>query len=924
MRVHVSGHPTSVCRKQEAHALIKINKGMNADRSPDATLSPMKSTAHCVPSKPRHVIGVCALEAKSRSKPMRNILDRILASNSTPSNPFHFEILLFSDQMILNESPEQWPPCDSLIAFYSMGFPLEKAVQYQRRLGVFCVNDLVMQAILQDRRLVQLILEAIDVPTAKRVWLNRPLDTPPPQVTPELAELVSRDFNVDIASPDLYPIAERMSVPPTQPGSIKLGREILHRPFVEKPANADNHNIYIYNADGTATKLFRKIGNKCSELVEDELSIRGSIGGDEGLQGTSFVYEEFLPVDNGEDIKVYTVGPNYAYAEIRKSPFVDGIVTRNAQGKEIRVPIVLTEEEHEIGRRVAMAFGQTVCGFDMIRSRGRPYVLDVNGWSFVKGSDVYYDKAAKILRETLIQVARRKRKSSTSLKLNASAVELPSPKDEHLGRWHLAAFIAIFRHADRTPKQKIKMPTTDAGIVALFDRTVKKGGSEECLITGRECLFQVLEICRLAPLQSIVQVLERKYKIPGTKVQLRRLRCDAILIILKWGGEFTHAGRHQSKDVADNLRQDLHILNRKILDDVRVWSSGERRAQATAQVFMKALLPLSELPDNLVAVKEEWLDDKLLDRKFSDSLKERISAHFRDSALVAEVMCDLRRHRKVFLKQVADPQRLVSDERWCCSESPVLFCERWEKHFDDILGHEEEVEVEVEGEGKGEGDGDGSASPDMARFNDLYDSIRYDAIHHRGFLLQMFVGGQDDLAGQVELSTSFKRLYTNLHLLSNQLRPLELGFTREERTQIARQVAGNLLNKVLQDVGEVRTNEAFTRLYFTKEGQITALMEMIQVALGDVHEENLLLEYLSQICLEVYKKPRSYGDAPGDANGFSYSVRVGVSMGANDPHLFQLQLDSKHAVRVAKLKWLTDYLNLAEFLEKFAVVRDQA
>jgi inositol hexakisphosphate/diphosphoinositol-pentakisphosphate kinase len=66
---------------------------------------------------------------------------------------------------------------------------------------------------------------------------------------------------------------------------------------------------------------------------------------------------------------------------------------------QVRFPVLLSPQEKEIARMVCAAFGQRVCGFDLLRSEnGRSYVCDVNGWSFVKNSKKYYDDTADVLR----------------------------------------------------------------------------------------------------------------------------------------------------------------------------------------------------------------------------------------------------------------------------------------------------------------------------------------------------------------------------------------------------------------------------------------------------------------------------------------------------------------------------------------------
>ena len=81
---------------------------------------------------------------KSHSKPMQEILDRLLLFD-------YLKPIVFEEETILKEPVENWPLCDCLISFHSKGFPLDKAVRYAELRKPMVINDLYMQYKIQDR-----------------------------------------------------------------------------------------------------------------------------------------------------------------------------------------------------------------------------------------------------------------------------------------------------------------------------------------------------------------------------------------------------------------------------------------------------------------------------------------------------------------------------------------------------------------------------------------------------------------------------------------------------------------------------------------------------------------------------------------------------------------------------------------------------
>ncbi|KIX02831.1 uncharacterized protein Z518_08774 [Rhinocladiella mackenziei CBS 650.93] len=891
-------------------------------------------------------IGVCALDVKARSRPSRQILTRLQGDGE-------FEVIVFGDKAILDEDVENWPICEFLISFFSDGFPLDKAIAYAKLRKPFVVNDLAMQKVLWDRRLCLKILDQMHIPTPKRIEVNR--DGGPRLESPELAQHVKNMTGVVLEGPEDgtgggTPVTQKVELI-DEGDTLVVDGKPFKKPFVEKPVSGEDHNVIIYfpkGQDGGARRLFRKIGNKSSEF-DPNLTVPRCIT----EPSSSYVYEQFLKTENAEDVKAYTVGSNYCHAETRKSPVVDGLVRRNTRGKELRYVTKLSDAEREMASKVARAFGQRICGFDLLRTGTSSYIIDVNGWSFVKDNEDYYNDCAKILRgiflaerlkqdhsslgddqsientsdnlqhrqatshshrsalKTILKspsmtklsqhlpyssrhhpsgVTGSPKTSSLTTPLSSPpSIERPPPgvdntdtlpppilstaneigtaepspairEQEHpvpmpnsKHSWRLKGVVTVIRHADRTPKQKIKFTAHSQVFADLL-----KGHDEEVLLKGEAALASVEAAVKTAQrekledpvkLRNLRNALAKKGNQPGTKVQIKPmfrkrspgemsatapevlrtttepdgtemvetpchgrigsvsdskevhrvqtrsdsisgatfsrfsaaendLVLDKLQLVMKWGGEPTHSARYQSQDLGANMRDDFKLLNREVLDDVRIFTSSEKRVKTSAQIWAAAFVGRQDIPEDFITVRKDLLDDSNAAKDVMDKVKKKLKHLLREGSVpeefawpkdapepyvVMQTVIDLLKfHRRVMrynfkkltsgaaaslaaLNGSADSTNNPNREtvtvasiqsRWCTGEDAELFKERWEKLFSEFCDTEK---------------------ADPSKISELYDTMKYDALHNKQFLEWVFRPSQsllEEMAKEENLSSS--------------------------------------------------------------------------------------------------------------------------------------------------------------------------
>ncbi|KAH0574500.1 Inositol-hexakisphosphate/diphosphoinositol-pentakisphosphate 1-kinase [Spironucleus salmonicida] len=441
---------------------------------------------------------------------MQAILKKIMQETKT------LEIKIFSEEMILNEPIENWPDdVFAAIAFHSTGFPINKVIQYVKKRNITVVNGSIEnQKILFNRGYIKHLLNNHNVPQPQFIIIHRQrvycqdCQTIQKQILSQnKGKLTSKTCSCEfvLKQEQDYPVLKQNCLtcqykdPQTLIQTndyIDYNGRKLNRPFIEKPMDADNHNVYIYTKTGII-KLFRKIENKASSFEEGQFQIR---------RDGCYVYEEFLD-SGGKDMKIYSIYPNYMLAEIRKAPHVDGVVERDEiTGKEKRQQIELSEIEREMARNVGLAFRQLICGLDILRTLdGKSLIMDVNGFSFVKGNLFYEDQCCQVIAKMIILDAYRRNYQYLGKDLFVISNKYLQPSYDVFNNKILTlsnryidklskdlstdyynkyisnnsikqrGLMSVFRHADRAPKFKFRFITQDIDLLQLFVNKPEQG-----------------------------------------------------------------------------------------------------------------------------------------------------------------------------------------------------------------------------------------------------------------------------------------------------------------------------------------------------------------------------------------------------------------------------------------------------------------
>lgn len=126
--------------------------------------------------------------------------------------------------------------------------------------------------------------------------------------------------------------------------------------------------VIVKVAFGTFGKgVFYAPNQEVFEPIAEYLTIR---------DGNPMIVQEFIDEAQHKDLRVFVVGGEVVAAMERTAP--EGDVRANTSNGGHGAPVELSQTEHDLALRAALAFDLDIAGVDLIRSNRGPLILEVN------------------------------------------------------------------------------------------------------------------------------------------------------------------------------------------------------------------------------------------------------------------------------------------------------------------------------------------------------------------------------------------------------------------------------------------------------------------------------------------------------------------------------------------------------------------
>lgn len=434
---------------------------------------------------------------------------------------------------------------------------------------------------------------------------------------------------------------------------IVVGDRRINKPFVEKPVDRRDRDIYVYyprsSGGGRALLSTRESGDV-------EYVCRFDPSGRVRREG-SFIYQEYLQSE-GFVIQVVCVGGN-SYG----NAVLSGVVSRcgnEAVSQQVRnggsepCPVWLRQEEKIMASKLQVILSQTLFGLTLLRSQTASgnaisYIIDV--WPGIPraGLGAHKDDVVRALQQSMKMrlnslgftrarslpkysaeeggdetdggrscASPRSRVSDVSHKSTADVAESEEAD--------LICVLLVARHSERTPKQKVKATvnlSSDYGAGMLLGWL--QGGvvaANSVLVTPRTLELRAKDqLLRLA--DAARELLKHGHEVGTLSDALNciskegatchaKVGCDdgRLVVGLKWGGELTEAGINDAEEFGRNFRSETYPsevideLHATLRHDMKIYATKESRCQQTAAAVCKGLMRThcQELPPLIAAM----------------------------------------------------------------------------------------------------------------------------------------------------------------------------------------------------------------------------------------------------------------------------------------------------------------------------------